>query len=332
LPRRSGADGTRQLLTAVLPVFNEARILPELVSALENAFATLDPPMDYEIIFVNDGSRDGSAEVLDNLAAQRPHVKVVHLSRNFGHQPAVHAGLHYGAGDVFVVMDSDMQDLPSAIPQLLAKWREGYDVVYAVRRKRKENPLKVLLFHLFYRVLNRLSAAYIPPDAGNFGVIDGKVARIIAQFEERDRFYPGLRSWVGFRQTGVEVERGRRYDKEPRVSLWGLFSLAKTAIFSFSTLPLLMFYGLSAISMAVFIGFSAFALYHKFVTGLSIPGWTSTVITACLFGALNSLGIAILGEYIARIYTQVRARPTFIVDRAVNFAPVHDARMTSANE
>lgn len=308
--------GRKELLTAVLPVYNESRILPDLLAALESTFANLD--MDYEIIFINDGSRDGSAEVLDKLAAQNKRVKVLHFSRNFGHQPAVHAGLAYGTGDVFVIMDSDMQDLPSAIPELLGKWREGYEVVYAIRRKRKENPLKVFLFYMFYRVLNKLSAAYIPPDAGNFGVVDGKVARVISQLQERDRFYPGLRSWVGFRQTGLEVERGARYDKEPRVSLWGLFSLAKTAIFSFSTLPLLMFYGLSAVAITIFIGLSIFVLYHKYVTHLAIPGWASMLIISCFFGAVNSLGIAILGEYIARIYTQVRARPTFIVDRTVN--------------
>jgi glycosyltransferase involved in cell wall biosynthesis len=312
--------GSRDVvLSVVLPVFNESQILQKLTQELESALS--NSGVQLEIVFVNDGSRDDSARILDELAHQKPFVKVLHFSRNFGHQSALQAGLTYGSGDVFVVMDSDMQDLPTAIPTLLEKWREGYDIVYAVRKNRKENPLKVFLFHSFYRVLNRLSAVYIPNDAGNFGVVDGTVARKIAGLAESDRFYPGLRSWIGYRQIGVEVERGARYDGNPRVSLFRLFSLAKTAIFSFSTLPLLMFYALSAISLLIFLGFTCFALYHKFYTGLAIPGWTSQIMVACLFGSLNSLGIAVLGEYIARIYAQVRARPSFIVERAVNIPP-----------
>ncbi len=248
----------------------------------------------FEIVYINDGSNDGSAHLLDQLAAAKPYLKVVHLSRNFGQTPAVLAGLNFGSGDVFVIMDSDRQDNPAAIPRFLEKWREGFDIVYALRTKRKENFLKVFLFTAFYRILALLSSSYIPFDAGNFGLLDGRAARLITQFQECDRFYPGLRSWIGLRQVGIEIERDERYDKQARVSLWHLFLLAKTAVFSFSTVPLLIFYWLSALSFLVFCGFSAFALYHKCITGLSIPGWTSMIIVACFFGSLNSLGIAIL--------------------------------------
>jgi glycosyltransferase involved in cell wall biosynthesis len=303
-------------VSLVLPVFNEMHILPRLTAAIETALARLR----FEIIYVNDGSHDGSAQLLDELATEKPYVKVIHFSRNFGQTSAVLAGINFGSGDVFVVMDSDMQDNPCAILQFLEKWHEGFDIVYAIRTKRKENFIKVFLFAAFYRLLAWLSPVYIPFDAGNFGLIDRQVALLITQFQEYDRFYPGLRSWVGFRQVGINIERADRYDRRPRVSLWSLVLLAKTAIFSFSTIPLLIFYWLSALSFLVLCCFSVFAIYNKFVTGLSIPGWTSTIMIACLFGSLNSLGIAILGEYIIRIYNQVRARPAFIIDRMVNMS------------
>lgn len=302
-------------LTVVLPVFNEQAVLRQLAESIETLFAL---PISLEIIFVNDGSTDESASELDRLADEKPHVKVVHLSRNFGQQAAVQAGLLLGSGDVFAVMDSDMQDAPEAVPEMLEKWRHGYDVVYAVRTKRKETFLTVFLYHSFYKLLSMISTPSVPMDAGIFGLIDGRIAKILGRLPECDRFYPGMRSWIGFRQVGVEVERRSRYDKTPRQSLIDHFSLARTAIFSASSAPLFMFYALSAVSLLTFFGFAVFCCYHKFVTGLAIPGWTSNVMTACLFGSLNSLGIAILGEYVVRIYAQVRARPSFLIERTVN--------------
>lgn len=304
------------LLSVVMPVFNEASILGTLTEAVKAALSEAN--CQFEIVYINDGSRDGSEQALDELAARYEFVKVVHLSRNFGHQAAVQAGLQHGHGDVFVVMDSDMQDVPNAIPDLLDKWREGYDIVYAIRKNRKEHPIKQMLFLTFYRLLNYLSVVHIPNDAGNFGVIDGKVAHLIADFKECDRYYAGLRSWVGFRQIGIEVERGARYDDEPRVSLMGLFALAKNAIFSFSAMPLLLFYAFAAMSLLTFFLVASYALFMKLFIHIAVPGWTSTVMIGCIFGSLNSLGIAVLGEYIARIYNQVRDRPSFIVGRTVN--------------
>jgi dolichol-phosphate mannosyltransferase len=270
------------------------------------------------LIFVNDGSSDGSGPILDALAA-RPCVRVLHLSRNFGQQAAVHAGLLHAAGDAIIVMDSDLQDDPETILSFLEKWEAGYDVVYAVRFHRKENAVKRSLFFAFYRMLHLISDTPIPKDAGNFGLIDRRAARQIAHLVDRDRYYPGLRRWVGFRQTGIPVERKARHDDFPRVSLAQLFRLAKTAIFSFSTFPLTMFYGIAGMSILVCAGLCGFTLYHKLVSGLAVPGWTSITIAASFFGALNALGIGILGEYMARIYDQVRARPLFIVDRAAGF-------------
>ena len=235
----------------MLPVYNEARALPVLTARIAAVLAPL--PLRYEIIFVNDGSDDESLQVLDQLAATSDAVRVVHLSRNFGHQAAVQAGLAHARGHAIVLMDSDMQDAPEAIPRFLAAWREGYDVVYAVRTRRKENLLKRLLFAAFHRLMSAVASVPIPAEAGIFGLIDRRVARQILALGESDRYFPGLRSWVGFPQKGILVERNARYDRHPRVSMLGLMRLAKTAMFSFSTFPLRIFHVIGAAAAMVFL-------------------------------------------------------------------------------
>jgi len=294
------------LVSVVLPVYNEAAVLHQLVELISAALDQAD--CSYEFVFVNDGSSDDSPQILNEIAASNSRVRVVHLSRNFGHQAAVHAGLSHARGEAIILMDSDLQDDPACLPQFLEAWQAGHDVVYAVRTDRKENPAKRFLFYTFYRVLNRLAESPLPMDAGNFSLMDRRVAQEICKLNEYDRYFPGLRNWVGFRQTGIEVERLARHDDQPRVSIWQLFQLAKTAIFGFSSVPLSMF---------VCLGTCCFCLYHRMVTGLAIPGWTSITISASFFGALNAMGIAILGEYVARIYDQVRSRPQFVVDQVV---------------
>ena len=310
-----------QSLSVVLPVFNEVNALDALYEQIVHALAEYSDGL--EIVFVNDGSTDGSAEKLDQLAHVSTVVKVVHLSRNFGHQAAVQAGLAQAGGEAIILMDSDLQDDPAALPRFVEHWRSGYDVVYAVRTDRKEQAWKRLLFTSYYRLLNAVSNVELPLDAGNFGLIDRCVLNCINDLPERDRYFPGLRSWVGFRQIGLPVARNARYDDTPRVSLMGLFRLAKTALFSFSNVPLSMFYVIGGLSLFVCGMLGCFALYHKLITGLAIPGWTSTTMVVSLFGAINSLGIAVLGEYATRIYDQVRARPNYLVARTVG---CHSAR------
>ncbi len=309
-------DRRRAKVSVVLPVFNETAILQELnrriVTVLERTTAH------FEVVYVNDGSSDGSREILSTLAEQDRRTVVVHLSRNFGHQPAVHAGLEHATGDVVIVMDSDLQDNPEAIPAFLDQWESGFDVVYAQRTKRKESMPKRALFYSFYRVLNAIADSPIPADAGNFGLLDRAVVDTVLSLPERERFFPGLRSWVGFRQTGIPVERAARHDDTPRVSLHGLMRLAKTAIFSFSSFPLKFFYVIAGISATVCMGTIGFVLWHRLFTGLAIPGWASVIITASFFGSLNALGISILGEYVIRIYDQVRARPVYVKAETLN--------------
>jgi len=306
----------RPLISIVLPVFNERHVLETLHTSILRAIRSYD--MDYEMVFIDDGSSDGSSDVLDRLASIDPHVRVVHFARNFGHQAAVQAGLEHARGDAVVLMDSDMQDAPEAIPRFVDQWRDGYDVVYAIRADRKESRLKRMAFAAFYQLLSRIASTPIPQDAGNFGLVDRRVARHIADLKERDRYFPGLRSWVGFRQIGIVVERAARYDGQPRVSFWGLCRLAKTAIFSFSSFPLSVFGVIGMLALGIFAALSSFSLFCRLFTDLAIPGWTSHILSASFFGALNALGISILGEYVIRIYDQVRERPIFVVDSTRN--------------
>ncbi len=327
LPQRPAPENTR--LSLVLPVFNEAAVLPTLLDRLTEVLDKT--PLDYEIIFVNDGSRDQSPQVLDRLAANNPRVKVLHLSRNFGHQAAVQAGLTHAQGDAVVLMDSDLQDAPEAIPQFVAAWREGYEVVYAIRTQRKENALKRFLFSAFHRLMSSVASVPIPADAGIFGLVDRRVARQIVAMGERDRYFPGLRSWVGFWQKGIVVERNARYDAHPRVSLMGLFRLAKTAMFSFSSLPLTIFHLIGISAGTVFVLLGSYSLFCRLFTHLAVPGWTSYILTGSFFGALNALGISILGEYVTRIYDQVRGRPSYVLDRAVNLNTASSANDLSGD-
>lgn len=304
------------LVSGVLPVYNEAKVLDELAARVAQAIELTGAK--YEIVFVNDGSTDASPQILDRLAAENPHIRVVHFSRNFGHQAAVQAGLAHASGDVVVLMDSDLQDSPEAIGRFLAEWRAGYDVVYALRSDRQEAWWKRCLFDGFHNLLSAISSTPVPAHAGNFSLIDRRVVQEIVALGERDRYLPGLRAWVGYRQKGLEVRRGARYDDQPRVSLRGLWRLAKTAIFSFSSVPLALFYVIGYSSLCLFAALSAFALYCKIFTTLAIPGWTSEMLVASFFGAVNALGISILGEYVTRIYDQVRGRPLYLVARTCN--------------
>jgi dolichol-phosphate mannosyltransferase len=305
------------LISVVVPLFNEADVLVELCQRLRAAL--IECRTTFEIIFVDDGSRDKTAETLDTLAEQFEEVTAVHLSRNFGHQAAIHAGLTHARGDAVVLMDGDLQDPPEAIEKFLEAWQAGYDVAYAIRVDRKEWLGKRILFAAFHRLLSSISHTAIPVDAGNFGLVDARVVRTLLTFGEHDRYLPGLRSWVGFKQIGIPIERGSRYDHHPRVSLGGLMRLAKTAIFSFSSLPLAIFGWIGWIAFTAFLGVSSYSLYCKWFTDLAIPGWTSQLVAMTFFAALNALGISMLGEYVVRIYDQVRGRPLYLVDRTVNF-------------
>ena len=303
-------------IAVVMPLLNEVDVIESLVGQVAAAFELVG--CGWSVVLVNDGSTDGSREILDRMAAADRRISVIHLSRNFGHQAALHAGLSYVDADAVIVMDSDAQDDPAAIPAMIAHWQEGFDVVYAVRFGRKESALKRLAFHTFHRLMKSLASVDIPADAGNFGLMDAAVVKQVRALSETDRYFPGLRTWVGFRQCALTVERLKCYDDSPRVKIRGLISLAKTALLSFSRVPLLAFYGLAILSAIIGTCCFSWAMYHRLVTGAAIPGWASITSLSAFFGTINALGIAVLGEYVTRIYDQVRNRPSFVVAETKN--------------
>jgi dolichol-phosphate mannosyltransferase len=307
------------VISVVAPCYNEVKNIKAFVEELEDEFEKIGYAKQHELILVNDGSTDGSDRELERVVADHAaKIKVVHLSRNFGHASAVYAGLEHAGGDVIILMDSDMQDDPAFFDLFLQKWREGYDVVYSKRSSRPESAPLRLLFWLFYRILLLMSDTYIPPDAGNFALMDRRVVNIMLSLPEKNIYVPGLRAWVGFKQVGVPVPRRLRYDNSARTSLKGKWNLAFNAIFSFSYLPLIIFRVFGILALTVSLTLASYAFYHKLISGLAVTAWASNFITITFFGGLNLFGIGIIGEYISRIYNEVRGRPKYIIDRIAN--------------
>ncbi len=302
-------------LSVVAPVYNEAEGIAGFVAEVRERLAALEQPGRCELVLVNDGSTDGSGELLDRLAAEFPgEIRVVHLARNFGHGPAVAAGLDHAEGDVVILMDADYQDDPAAFAPLLEKWREGFDVVYVERASRQENPVSRGIFWLFYRVFDWIADTKSPMDAGNFGLMDRRVVAQLTQLPERNRYLPGLRAWVGFRQTGVSVPRRARYDSSTRVGLRGLWTLGMNAVFSFSYVPLFVFRIAGVSSIALSMVLVLYALGNKLM-GHDLGASSSILIATSFLGGINLFGVGLLGEYIARIYDEVKCRPVYVVDR-----------------
>jgi len=305
-------------LDAVVPIYNEEDILSELDTRLRSVLSSLG--FDWRIIYVDDGSVDGSGILLAALANEHPQVSVVHLSRNFGQQLAIAAGLAMADADAVVLLDGDLQDPPEVIPSLVEKWEEGHDVVYAIKRKRKESWLKRKMFSLFYVILRRLSSVDIPADAGNFSLMDRAVVELINGMPERNRYVSGLRAYVGGRQIGVEFERAERFAGDPRQSPRRLIRMALDAFFAFSELQLklatLLGFVVSGIAFLVLMT----VLYKKLILGgaQSIPGWASTMTSILFLGGIQLMSVGIIGEYIGRIHNETKARPAWVVSRYRN--------------
>lgn len=314
-PNATRTCGPDFLLSIVAPVYNEAEGIEGFVREVREHAEALGSEGRVEIVLVNDGSGDGSAAILDRLAAASPGLlRVVHLARNFGHGAAVAAGLDHARGDAVILMDADFQDDPAAFAPLLAKWKEGFDVVYVERTSRQENPLSRGVFWLFYRVFKWVAATQSPLDAGTFGLMDRRVVDQLGKLPERNRYLPGLRAWVGFRQTGVPIPRRARYDRSTRVGLRGLWTLGMNAIFSFSYVPLFVFRIAGVLSVLLSLVLIAAAVYLH-LTRNDVGPWPAILAATSFLGGINLFGIGLLGEYIARIYDEVKCRPVYVVDR-----------------
>lgn len=306
-----------QHVSVVIPVYNEEAVLPVLMARLRTALAFLKGR--YTVLFVDDGSTDSSRMKLKMIASEHPNVSLVILSRNFGHQAAISAGLSLAKGDVVVVMDADLQDPPELIGAMYEKIREGFDVVYGVRRTRKGNLFKRFSYYLFYRVLDFLSYHPIPLDAGDFCVMSDRVVRLLNEMPEKDRFLRGIRSWVGFPQARLEYDRDDRFQGRSNYSIGRLIKLALDGIVSSSDKPLRLS---SLLGFFISFGallFSIFAvLWYVWGGRGKLPGYASLALGVFFLGGIQLIAIGILGEYIARIFNQLKGRPLFIVAEKIN--------------
>jgi dolichol-phosphate mannosyltransferase len=303
-------------LSIAVPIYNEVELLPELLRRLT---AVLDaiPGGPHEIVVVDDGSRDGSREALFRAAAGEPRLVVVALSRNFGHQAALTAALDHVSGDAVVLMDGDLQDPPEAIPDFVRTHLEGYDVVYARRVRRKEGWLLRLCYATFYRILARLSNVHLPVDAGDFGLMSRRVVDQLHQAPERHRYLRGLRAWAGYRQVGIAVERSARAGGESKYSVGKLVALACDGFFSFSVAPLRAAALLGAGAIVLSSLFALYSIVAKFLLDRSPQGFTAVILVVTFLSGTNLLFLGLLGEYVGRVYEEVKRRPLYVVDQVV---------------
>ncbi len=316
------------VLSLVLPIYNEEEIIPELDRRLRAFLADIGSSAgsgvgeSWEVLFVNDGSKDRSLPLLKELAAAEPRYKVLSLSRNFGHQMAITAGLDRASGDAVVVMDADLQDPPEVVRQMVAKWREGFDVVFAVRSHRHgETAFKRFTAAAYYRLLRAmLGGAQIPIDAGDFRLMSRPVVLTLRALREQHRFVRGLVWWVGFRQTSVDYERPARFAGETKYPFRKMFSFAVDGITSFSTVPLRMATWFGVLAGVTAMGGGVWALWEKlFGTGV-VKGWTTIMILVGLGSSAQLLMTGILGEYVGRIYEEVKRRPLYVVASEINLS------------
>lgn len=306
-------------ISVVVPLHNEQMVLPEL---LRRVSAVLDatPGGPHEMIFVDDGSSDATLQILEDAAARDPRVSVIALSRNFGHQAALSAALAHASGDAAFILDGDLQDPPESLPLLLEKYYEGYDVVYAQRKRRKEGPLLRLAFYLFYRLLHGLSDTRIPLDAGDFGLISRRVIEQLHAMPEHHRYLRGMRSWIGYRQIGIPIERSERFAGESKYGLLKYLKLASDAIFSFSTIPIRAAALFGATSIALSTLFALYSVITKIFFHQSPKGFTALILVFTFLVGTMLFFLGIIGEYVGRVYEEVKARPLYIVAKVIGNA------------
>ena len=310
-------------VSVVLPVFNERENLDTLVSRVQPVLER-EANGSFEVIFVDDGSRDGSAELLDAVSERDNRYKVIHFSRNFGHQAALQAGLDSARGRAVVLMDADLQDPPELISKFIEKWQEGYEVVYAVRMKRKEAAWKRLAYSVFYRTMRVIAEIDAPLDAGDFCLMDRRVVDTLVAIRERNRFLRGLRSWVGFRQFGLKYEREARNAGDPKYTLHKLMALAISGYVGFSSVPLRLAAWLGVSTAAAGFLLSIWVFLSRFLSPEVPQGWASTIAVILFVGGIQLIMLGVIGEYLGRVYDEVRVRPLYVVSSRVGYSEAQD--------
>jgi polyisoprenyl-phosphate glycosyltransferase len=316
-----GGEGpmSSKLVAVVVPCFNEEGTLRETHRRISQAVSQASGA--YEIIYVDDGSSDGTPELLRLIQSEDSHVRVVYLSRNFGHQFAVTAGLAHTRGDAVVIMDADLQDPPEVVVDMVRRWEEGYEVVYGVRTDRQgETRFKLLTASLFYRLINWLSDTEMPLDTGDFRLLDRKVVDAIVAMPERDRYLRGMVSWAGFRQTGVSYRRAARFAGETKYPLHKMLRFAIDGILSFSIKPLRLSTLMGFVSAGLALLVIVYALVMRLFTQTWVAGWTALIIAILFLGGAQLISLGIIGEYIGRLYGEAKRRPLYLVKETLGMA------------
>jgi dolichol-phosphate mannosyltransferase len=300
-------------LSVVLPVYNERENLEALLQRLKEVLTPIG--ISFELIFVDDGSADGTADWLAERAETDEETVLIELARNFGHQTAISAGLDFAQGQAVIVMDADLQDPPEMIPSLLERWREGYQVVYAIRQQRQEGPLLQWTYKLFYRLLSRVASIEIPLDSGDFCLMDRQVVDLLVAMPERNRFLRGIRSWVGMRQIGVPYERHARHAGESKYTFSRLLLLALDGFVSFSYMPLRVITLLGFLTSFLSILLAIFYTVKRIAFGLSPPGFATLVVAIFFLAGVQLVTVGVIGEYVGRIFDEVKQRPLYVTRR-----------------
>ncbi len=307
-------------ISLVIPMYYEEKVANKCYEKVSNVLKSLEDKYDHEIIFVNDGSKDKTLDILEEIAKKDTKVKIISFSRNFGHQAAVTAGLKEVTGDAIVIIDADLQDPPELIPEMLELWEQGNEVIYGKRKTRKgESAFKLLTAKMFYKTLNALSDVEIPKDTGDFRLVDRKVVDVVNNLPEHNKFLRGLFSWVGFKQKAYEYERQERFAGETKYPLKKMLKLASDGIISFSNKPIKMVGALGIISIIISVIILIYALIsYIFKLNELSAGWTSLMVAITFFAGVQLLSLWVISEYIGRIYDEAKGRPQYIVDKKIN--------------
>ena len=310
------------LLSLVVPVFNEEEVLGAFYERTSRALSSIEA-MSYELIFIDDGSRDTSYEQLAAFAARDPHVQVIKFSRNFGHQIAISAGIDHARGDCVAEIDADLQDPHEALADMVSQWKQGFDVVYGVRSDRAgETRLKLWTASMFYKMLGRLTNIHIPPNVGDFRLMSRRVIDQVKTLREKDRFVRGLVSWVGFRQTGITYRRDARYAGETKYPFRKMLKFSFDGITSFSTLPLKLATWMGTIT-ALIAGMYLLSVFVQKLLGYTVQGWATIMVAMLFMGSVQLICIGILGEYVGRVFNEVKPRPLYVVEEILACKPEH---------
>ncbi len=309
-----------QIVSVVVPVFNEAEVISVFYDRATRALQALDGA-EYEIVFIDDGSRDSSYAQLTQFAAANPRIQVIKFSRNFGHQIAISAGVDHARGDCVVIIDADLQDPPEVIADMVAQWRNGFDVVYGVRSDRAgETRFKLATASMFYKLLGRLTNIHIPPNVGDFRLMSRRVVEQLKGLREKDRFVRGLVSWVGFSQTGITYKRDARFAGETKYPFRKMLKFSLDGIASFSTLPLKIatWTGSAAAVLAVLYLLSVFV---QKAMGYTVEGWATIMVAMLFMGSVQLICLGIIGEYLGRIFNEVKPRPMYVIEEHLSSPP-----------